>query len=91
MISVDQEKCIGCTLCVALAPHIMEMDTKGKAFARQPVVDWSPADGDFIHHCPTYAINATGVDDKPGDADDNQQEALDAKTEQEEYSRAVRS
>ncbi len=86
-ISVDQEKCIGCTICVALAPEIMEMDAKGKAFARKPVVNWSPADGDFVHHCPTYAINAAGVDDRPQDADDNQQEALDAKTEEEETER----
>ncbi len=86
-LSVDQGKCIGCTLCVALAPHIMEMDANGKAFARLPVVDWSPADGDFIHHCPTYAINATGGPGKPGDVDDNQQEALDAKTEEEETER----
>ncbi len=86
-ISVDQEKCIGCTLCVALAPQIMEMNAKGKAFARQPVVNWSPADGDFVHHCPTYAINAEGADDRPLNGDDNQIEALDAKTEQEKVER----
>ena len=79
-LSVDREKCTGCTLCVALAPGIMEMDGTGKAFAKQPVVDWSPADGDFVHHCPTYAINAEGAEDGMGDADDNQLEALDAKT-----------
>ncbi|MGK2962475.1 MAG: patatin-like phospholipase family protein [Gemmatimonadaceae bacterium] len=82
-LSVDREKCIGCTLCVALAPGIMEMDATGKAFAKRPVVDWSPADGDFVHHCPTYAINAEGADDDRVDADDNQLEGLDAKTTQE--------
>jgi NTE family protein len=61
-ISVDREKCIGCTLCVALAPRVMAMDEAGKAVARMPVVDWSPADGDFVHHCPTYAITAEPVD-----------------------------
>ncbi|HEX6573911.1 MAG TPA: patatin-like phospholipase family protein [Gemmatimonadaceae bacterium] len=61
-LSVDQHKCIGCTLCVALAPQLMAMDERGKAFARVPEVNWSPADGDFVHHCPTYAINAEPLD-----------------------------
>jgi NTE family protein len=61
-ISVDRDKCIGCTLCVALAPRVMMMDEAGKAVARVPEVDWSPADGDFVHHCPTYAINAEPID-----------------------------
>ena len=30
-VSVDREKCIGCTICVALAPQVMEMDSEGKA------------------------------------------------------------
>jgi NTE family protein len=57
-VAVDPAKCIGCTLCVALAPGIMEMGEDGKAFAHQPVVRWSPADGDFVNHCPTFAITA---------------------------------
>jgi hypothetical protein len=40
----------------------MAMDETGKAVTRVPVVDWSPADGDFVHHCPTYAIKADTVD-----------------------------
>jgi NTE family protein len=80
-ISVDQGKCIGCTLCVALAPHIMEMDARGKAFARQPLVNWSPADGDFVHHCPTYAILTADADGRS--IEENQQQSLEAKTEEE--------
>jgi NTE family protein len=57
-LSVDKEKCIGCTLCVAMAPKVMMMEADGKAAPRFPAVDWSPADGDFVHHCPTYAIRA---------------------------------
>lgn len=57
-ISVNRDKCIGCTLCAALAPDMMAMDDTGKACVRVPMVDWSPADGEFVHHCPTYAINA---------------------------------
>ncbi|CAN5234611.1 hypothetical protein BH23GEM2_BH23GEM2_14610 [soil metagenome] len=57
-VEVDPGKCIGCTLCVALAPGTMAMGEDGKAFARTPVVEWSPADGDFVNHCPTLAITA---------------------------------
>jgi NTE family protein len=61
-ITVDREKCIGCTLCAALAPDVMAMDSHQKAYPLTPVVEWSPADGDFVHHCPTYAIEATRLD-----------------------------
>lgn len=61
-ITVNREKCIGCTLCVALAPDVMGMDATQKAYALTPVVEWSPADGDFVHHCPTLAIAATRLD-----------------------------
>lgn len=60
-IAVDRARCIGCTLCVALAPSLMAMDADGKAFARSRVVDWSPSDGEFVHHCPTHAIIATKI------------------------------
>ena len=65
-INVDREKCIGCTLCVALAPDVMGMDASHKAYALNPVVEWSPADGDFVHHCPTLAISATRIDMETG-------------------------
>ena len=58
-ITVDRKKCIGCTLCTSLAPDVMAMDSHQKAYPLTPVVEWSPADGDFVHHCPTYAIEAT--------------------------------
>jgi NTE family protein len=61
-IAVDREKCVGCTLCTALAPDVMAMDAHGKAYPLTPVVEWSPADGDFVHHCPTYAIEATRLE-----------------------------
>jgi len=61
-ITVDRQKCIGCTLCAALAPDVMGMDATQKAYPLTPVVEWSPADGDFVHHCPTLAITATRLD-----------------------------
>jgi NTE family protein len=61
-ITVDRAKCIGCTLCTSMAPDLMAMDSQQKAYPLQPIVEWSPADGDFVHHCPTYAIEATRID-----------------------------
>ena len=61
-LSVDREKCIGCGLCVALAPAYFGLDSSGKAFARTKLVEWSSADGDFVHQCPTLAIVATRID-----------------------------
>ena len=61
-ITVDRAKCIGCTLCASMAPDVMAMDSQHKAYPLTPVVEWSPADGDFVHHCPTYAIEATRID-----------------------------
>jgi len=61
-LSVNRDKCIGCGLCAALAPTYFGMDSSGKAFARTKVVEWSSADGDFVHHCPTLAIDATRID-----------------------------
>ncbi len=83
-ISVDREKCIGCTLCVALAPQVMAMDESGKAVPRIPVVDWSPADGDFVHHCPTYAINAEPIS-RLGEA--NQPAVTEARSLEEKVER----
>ena len=57
-LSVDREKCVCCGLCVALAPSLMAQDETGKAYPLKPRVVWSPADGDFVHHCPTLAIQA---------------------------------
>jgi NTE family protein len=61
-ISVDRDKCIGCTLCAALAPQAMAMDEFGKAVPWTPEVEWSPADGDFVQHCPTYAIDVAPLE-----------------------------
>jgi NTE family protein len=61
-IDVNRELCTGCGTCVSLAPSIMGMDGTGKAFARTHVVDWSPAEGGFVHECPTHAISAMNID-----------------------------
>src|SRR5256714_3552305 len=60
--TVDRQKGIACTPCTSLAPDIMAMDSHQKADPLTPGVEWSPADGDFVHHCPTLAIEATRLD-----------------------------
>lgn len=61
-LAVDRERCTGCGLCTALAPHAMGRDGSGKAYALTQTAHWSPADGDFVRHCPTAAIQATPAD-----------------------------
>ena len=61
-LSVERDKCIGCGLCAAIAPTYFGMDSAGKAFTRTKVVEWSAADGDFVHQCPTFAIGAERID-----------------------------
>jgi NTE family protein len=61
-LSVVREKCIGCTLCVTLAPDTMAMDAENKAFVIESPLEWSRADGDFIHQCPTDAIKVEVIE-----------------------------
>ena len=61
-LRVLRERCIGCGNCVALAPPgLFHMDHEGKAVATEQACLWSPLDGGFIRHCPTYAITAHPV------------------------------
>lgn len=61
-VTVDRAACTGCTLCATLAPRMMAMDRDGKAQVLHSPVEWSRADGDFVHQCPTNAIKAESVD-----------------------------
>ncbi|MEP6618501.1 MAG: patatin-like phospholipase family protein [bacterium] len=58
-LSVNRDQCTGCGTCVTLAPSAMNLDEHGKAYPISRVVDWSPADGGFVHECPTLAISAS--------------------------------
>ncbi len=71
-LHVVRDSCVKCGLCLALAPETMALDpADGTAVPRQPIVEWSAADGDFVHHCPTRAIKAARLDlVTPGGADD---------------------
>ena len=61
-IDVNRDLCTGCGTCVSLAPAVMGMDGTGKAYTRTHIVDWSPAEGGFVHECPTGAITAVNID-----------------------------
>lgn len=61
-VTVDRAACTGCTLCAALAPDMMTMDAEGKAMVRRSPVEWSRADGDFVHQCPTNSIHVETVE-----------------------------
>ena len=61
-VSVDRLACNGCTLCATIAPHMMTMDMDGKAQVLHSPVEWSRADGDFVHQCPTNAIKVDVLD-----------------------------
>ncbi len=59
IVRVQRERCIGCGACLLQAPPGMfVLDAQGKAVVTQPEQEWSPVDGEFIRHCPTYAISA---------------------------------
>jgi NTE family protein len=60
-LSVNKEKCIGCGVCTALAPGMMKLDSHRKAYAAKPEHEWSPADGEFVGHCPTEAITVESL------------------------------
>ncbi len=62
-IVVNRDACTGCALCVARAPDLMALDAEGKAYARHPHMEWSPADGAFVRCCPEGAITTPAAED----------------------------
>jgi len=59
IVRVERDRCIGCGQCLVQAPQGMfVLDNDRKAVVTKPEQEWSPADGGFIRHCPTYAISA---------------------------------
>ena len=58
-VRVQRERCIGCGACLVQGPvGMFVLDAQGKAVVTTPDQIWSPTDGGFIRHCPTYAISA---------------------------------
>ena len=61
-LMVDRPACIGCGLCAIIAPHVMRMDAEGKAAVITSPLEWSRAEGDFVHQCPSDAIHVMVID-----------------------------
>ncbi len=61
-VRVARDRCTGCGLCVTLAPRTMTMGRDGKAEVLVSPMEWSRADGDFVHQCPTGAIEVTSLE-----------------------------
>src|SRR5438046_525567 len=58
-VRVDGRRCTGCgAVLVQAPPGMFVLDAEGKAVVTRPDQKWSPIDGEFIRHCPTYAISA---------------------------------
>jgi ferredoxin len=73
-LDVDEDKCIGCRTCVALAPRLMRMNAANKAYPVLSPLEWSPADGNFVGQCPTGAIVARWLDGSGESTTDPQRE-----------------
>jgi NTE family protein len=62
-VTVDRDKCIGCTACVAHAPGLLAMDVSGKAYVKMSSpVEWSRLDSAIIRQCPAHAIRVLPAD-----------------------------
>ena len=58
-VVVDQNKCIGCGLCVQLCPKVFEMQDNGKSKAVHPTGDEEATIQSAIDSCPVTAISWT--------------------------------
>jgi NTE family protein len=65
-ITVDSSRCVSCGICIAMAPKVFRIGAEGKAEVIAPRQTWSPVDGGYVLHCPTYAISATSADRTSG-------------------------
>ena len=60
-LTVDQSRCLGCLLCVKIAPNVflLNRDGKAKAVSESPVEASSTIEA-AIHGCPACAIDREG-------------------------------
>ncbi|MFZ2537874.1 MAG: ferredoxin [Oscillospiraceae bacterium] len=55
-VEVDQELCIGCGLCPAVAPEVFEMNADGKADAKPVASGQEDSAISALEQCPVSAI-----------------------------------
>lgn len=55
-ISVDEEKCVGCGLCVNLCPDAFEMDDNNKSTVKKGAEKHLECAKEAAGSCPTQAI-----------------------------------
>jgi len=65
-VTVDPGRCVSCGICVAMAPKVFRIGSAGKAEVIAPRQVWSPIDGGYVLHCPTYAISAISAERPSG-------------------------
>lgn len=57
-VRVDHDLCIGCGMCMGIAPHVFQLNSSGKADAVSGVeADGRDAVQEAIDTCPTAAIS----------------------------------
>lgn len=56
-LRIDDERCVGCGICVHRAPHVFARTDAGKARVLVPLQRWSPLDDATARDCPTRAID----------------------------------
>lgn len=66
-VTVDPNRCIGCGICVAMAPRTFRLGADGKAELLVQKQVWSPVDGGYVQHCPTAAITAISTERPSGE------------------------
>lgn len=64
-VAIDPLRCIGCGVCVSMAPTVFQMVPSGKAHVVAERQVWSPVDGAYVMHCPTGAISANPIEPEP--------------------------
>jgi ferredoxin len=56
-LKVDEDKCIGCGTCVAVAPKSFKLNDDGKSIPIDPPGDEESAVQEAIESCPVDAIS----------------------------------
>ena len=59
-VKVDKEKCLGCGVCVAIAPKSFKLNDEGKSEPIEPPGDDKEIVENAVESCPVGAISIEG-------------------------------